>query len=495
MNIRLVSAVLIGVAAAVGIVVATFSLGSSAASAGKDLLEDGRLLAHEAYLALGRMLEPGISPRDETAGVAIARVVSDEIAEPAPVATVDPAPPPEACEKPDRLAPGAAVIGDRLRVRFFERDAIASGSRGGGAEAVFFERLDLAGDYEIDAQGELSVPLLGRAAIEGRTLACVEAILATRYSEVFQAPVAASVAYESRRPVLVSGAVRAPGSYQPTQIMTLQHVLAMAGARSDTPGPDSFDAWIAVESRRQELMRLRANIDLEMLAAESALAGRERLLMEDDERVHLVATVGRDRVRAEEAQVHARVAELERKRAELSLRIATDRKLLGTLDRERTLIDSQVNAWRDRLEGLRDLSQQGLATTARLNDNEAALATLERAAFQLEVERLGAEARLASDERALTAVDEGHAREVAAELRNLSEEAYNLDVQLTSLDQQLAGVPQATGSPGATAEEHYRIVRAIPGGMLRMRADLTTRVLPGDVIEVQTPFLQLSSRD
>lgn len=96
------------------------------------------------------------------AGETIADVVRNSLEKPAPAAQLTSAAVSSDCNQVNQLTSGTALVGDRLTLRFFEREAVKSATMTGGTSPLYFERLDLSGTYEVDAQGEVSLPLLGR---------------------------------------------------------------------------------------------------------------------------------------------------------------------------------------------------------------------------------------------------------------------------------------------------------------------------------------------
>jgi protein involved in polysaccharide export with SLBB domain len=154
-------------------------------------------------------------------------------------------------------------IGDRLKISFFEpinmpdtRPADGSGAESQGALRTFYQRMDLSGEYLIDQDGALSIPLLGRLQVEGRELNAVRADLAASFSSVMQRTADVNVTIIDRSPVYVVGPVKKPGAYKYTPGMIVLHAVALAG------GIDRGDGNLSsvVEGVR-EIGRLRTAAD------------------------------------------------------------------------------------------------------------------------------------------------------------------------------------------------------------------------------------------
>jgi polysaccharide export outer membrane protein len=114
---------------------------------------------------------------------------------------------------------GDYVIGpqDKLRIRVFEVK-------------------DLSFDEEqVDANGQIYLPLIGRVTAAGRTTTQLQDELAQRLGEKYlQSPqVSVSVSESASQKVTVEGEVKQPGVFQMRGRTTLMQAIAMAGGPSD----------------------------------------------------------------------------------------------------------------------------------------------------------------------------------------------------------------------------------------------------------------------
>ena len=76
-------------------------------------------------------------------------------------------------------------IGDRLKISFYETIDVGDMKRGArdgsepqGTLRTFYQRMDLSGEYVVEQDGAISIPLLGRFQVEGRALDDLQADLA-----------------------------------------------------------------------------------------------------------------------------------------------------------------------------------------------------------------------------------------------------------------------------------------------------------------------------
>jgi polysaccharide export outer membrane protein len=114
---------------------------------------------------------------------------------------------------------GDYVIGpqDKLRIRVFE------------VKELSFD------EEEVDANGQIQLPLIGKVTASGKTTMQLQDELAQRLGEKYlQSPqVSVSVAESASQKVTVEGEVKSPGVFQMKGRTTLMQAIAMAGGPSD----------------------------------------------------------------------------------------------------------------------------------------------------------------------------------------------------------------------------------------------------------------------
>jgi protein involved in polysaccharide export with SLBB domain len=88
---------------------------------------------------------------------------------------------------------------------------------------------DLSGEYEVNGQGVLSVPLIGQVAVIGKTTFEVQALLTQRYGKDYLVNPSVTVEVMNYRPFFILGEVNHPGSYPYQNGMTVINAVALAG--------------------------------------------------------------------------------------------------------------------------------------------------------------------------------------------------------------------------------------------------------------------------
>lgn len=380
----------------------------------------------------------------------------------------------EVCEGPGGVQ-SDAMIGDRIALRFFEWTDAAQGE-------IAFERLDLGGVYEVEATGQISVPLVGRVVVAGRPLVCAEALVANRYAAALGGRASVAAAYSERPAATVYGAVRAPGAYRVDPGATVARLLALAGALS--PGSGVEDPALAnLRGRDTELERLETGARLALKAREAAARRATALDLDPAERAAFAAALDPARIEAEERALAETVANVARRISEAQERAGAQRARIALLRSERAALAAQIADKNRRLAELRGFQERGVASLSRLTADEAGLTTLERAAFALALEQEAAGAALAEAERAASSIVGEHGEAMAVAMRSLAESIDALRAQRLSIARQIA----ALGAPGddSSAEgQTVTILRQTAKGPVQILAGPDMYVLPGDVVRV-----------
>ena len=149
--------------------------------------------------------------------------------------------------------------GDRLRLAFYEKfDDDEEKWRGHtrSPDAGFHQFSELCGDYVVQDDGSISLPLLGRFMAAGSSRDKLLAELSKSFDELVGRKGFVNVISVEHQPVYVVGPVKTPGSFKFVQGMTVLHAIALAGGIRVAEA----ETWQRVESRR-EIDRLQRSLD------------------------------------------------------------------------------------------------------------------------------------------------------------------------------------------------------------------------------------------
>jgi exopolysaccharide production protein ExoF len=351
---------------------------------------------------------------------------------------------------------------------------------------------DLTGEYRVNADQTISIPGVGRVPVGGIGPAELEAILMRRIVEISGREGFATVEVAAYKPVLVSGYVARPGAVPWQPGMTVRHALTLAGgvyrvgsgANAETPPVLVGDAERArIRKAIDEKKRVLAT--LARLRAE--LQGREQIELPDD----LVALAGRDEARA---LVEAQNAILAQRRTALDqkleaverARVVTRQEIDG-LREQRARIEDQLRLRRESRDKLAGLLARGLILAERSLEEEVRVSELEEKTTNIAVAMTRAQATLSGLERDALALNQDRLVPVQEEIQRLERESAQLGIEIETASEayrKLTGVrPQSTGPSNSNAIA-FAIVRAADSSQRQISAELSTSVLPSDILVV-----------
>ena len=94
---------------------------------------------------------------------------------------------------------------------------------------VVFGQDTLSNNYMVDAQGQVTMPLIGGVSARGLTTAQLSSAISSRLKQSFIRDPSVAVEIETYRPFFVLGEVTFPGQYPYVPNMTVENAIAIAG--------------------------------------------------------------------------------------------------------------------------------------------------------------------------------------------------------------------------------------------------------------------------
>tara|TARA_R110001606_G_scaffold84674_2_gene192407 strand:- start:110 stop:679 length:570 start_codon:yes stop_codon:yes gene_type:complete len=122
------------------------------------------------------------------------------------------------------LQPG--IIGAPVAGQPVENYRLSVGDR---VAIKVFGQAELSGEFEIDANGQISYPLLGQVQAVGHSLDELRGIITSDLNRDFVVDPRVSVEVLNFRPFFILGQVNAPGSYPFVGGLTVRQAVAVAG--------------------------------------------------------------------------------------------------------------------------------------------------------------------------------------------------------------------------------------------------------------------------
>jgi polysaccharide export outer membrane protein len=92
-----------------------------------------------------------------------------------------------------------------------------------------FNEPDLSGDFDVNDQGAIALPLIGQVEAAGKTVAEFQAEITQKFGATYLVNPRVSVAVLNYRPFFILGEVKNPASYPYVNGMTVINAIALAG--------------------------------------------------------------------------------------------------------------------------------------------------------------------------------------------------------------------------------------------------------------------------
>lgn len=92
-----------------------------------------------------------------------------------------------------------------------------------------YDEKDLSGEFDVNDQGEVTLPLIGPVRLAGETTTQAQTEIAERYGKDYLVNPRVNVQVVNYRPFFILGEVKSPGSYPYINGMTILNAVALAG--------------------------------------------------------------------------------------------------------------------------------------------------------------------------------------------------------------------------------------------------------------------------
>ena len=338
---------------------------------------------------------------------------------------------------------------------------------------------ELSGEYRINDDQTISVPVIGRVSVDGLQSADLERQLAQRIAMLIGREAYVTIEIAEYRPVFVTGYVSRPGTAPWKPGLTILQALTLAGGDFRSGG----GAGESVTLRTQKAVEDQKRVLAQIARLQAERAGARTIAIPE----RLVARVGRvaaeSLIASQQTLFESRRTAAEAQIAGIERAIALTRVEMDQLKEQRQRLDGQLQFNREHLDRLRGLFDRGLLRADRLYDQQMKVAEVEERAASIAVSSSRAQGTLVGLERELLDVKQKRMATIDEELLKLERDAAQFDLELRSL-----GVapnrPAFDGELGGGTGLSFEIVRQDRNRIRSIPADRYSLVRPGDLIVV-----------
>jgi polysaccharide biosynthesis/export protein ExoF len=490
--------------AVVGLAVGLFGLAAlgTAAVKKKERIEgDPGAMAQKAFAAVGQpvQVQPqqiAVSPSqqvdstpDTSGSVATNPTLSATAGSTVPTVAEPPKTVSTALDAPSALAGRSFGIGDRLKVTFYERLDVEEDKWGRTSSALrgIQQRPELSGEYTVDEDGTISLPLLGAIPIANRSLQQVQAAMMESFEQLLDHKGMVNVALLERSPIYVLGPVKNPGSYKYVPGATILHAIAVAGGLDR----GTSDPWQKVEAVREIQKRSGAADTLTKLIARATVLKAERDGTTPNVPLRLMELVGASEANSlvnEQIDRRKAVALARKNRARAILSAVESAKQDLVAYSHTDSLDELVKMRQERVDSIRPLVERNIVGKATLSQVQGELSEAEQRR-QDAINQYGmAKQRLASLTAEGLRVQADMENDLAVEIEAVEQQISNNEHEVSASEGVLSSLPatRATFAPSKAAANQvtYQIVRHTAAGPVSIPSNGMTVLQPGDLVNI-----------
>lgn len=350
-------------------------------------------------------------------------------------------------------------------------------------------RPEMSRDHVVGLDGMISVHVVGRVRAADETAASLEAKIESRLTEIFGQPGSATVDIVTYRPVIVGGAVAAPGSMAYRADLDVATAIALAGGAGGGLAGDDLTGRMrmAAEAARYATLRVRLGDRLMRQARLQAERDGTRLETAPGD-IRTLAGAQTDALLNGQAQLQDRRAEaLAQRETQADARRELAQGEAAAYAERQGLIRRQLDATLEELARQQQLSERGLALserqlTLRVSADRYRADELEAVALEAEARQRVSDA--ANEVEATRTARQG---DIARELAALTSEILEIRTEMQQAQRFLAEF----GGPAAIATSQiaprYLIRRRDAEGVKEFPATDDMLLQPGDHLRVMLP--------
>jgi polysaccharide biosynthesis/export protein ExoF len=370
-------------------------------------------------------------------------------------------------------------VGDKLKVKVFEWRS---------ATGDVHEWTPLTGDYDVGADGAISMPLLGALKASGMTIEQLADAISNQLQSKLGLTIRpqASIDIVQYRPFYILGDVNKPGEYPYRPGLTVLEAISVAGGRYRVNDPalvlNASGDLRVLRLQYNELLARRARLEAELNDANAMIVPPELQRQQNDpqiaqliQREQAMFTAHRD---AETSEMNA----LNQLKSLLNSEVASLQQKMSNLDQELSLRKQELN-------NTTTLVQRGLAIAPREYELRETELETEGRRFDLDTAALRAKEDIGKADQSMVELRNKDHGEIQSELaeaeQKIPETAARIATNSAIVDRESSGAGAISAD---TAVEDppaiCLIVRTSDGKAKQSDGDETTQVEPGDTIKV-----------
>lgn len=386
------------------------------------------------------------------------------------------------------LAGGLFAVGDRLKIAFYERVDVEEDKWGRTSSASalrsILQRPELSGEYTVQEDGRISLPLLGPIPAANRSAQQVHANLVESFEQLLGRKGLVNILSLERSPIYVLGPVKNPGSFKYVSGMTILHAIALAGGLDRS----ASEPWQKIEAIR-EIQKRSGAVDVMLtLLARAAVLKAERDGAEPKVPLQLLELVGATEAAnlVNEQSDRRKAVATARKNRERAFQSALEsaRQDVAVYGRLESL-DELVKLRQDRVNSMRALVDRNVISMTVLNQVQSELTDAEQRRRDALNQYAMAKQRLVTMEAEALRVQADLRNDLEVEIETIERQVADNERQFNTSEGVLRTLPATRAQFAKEANRvTYQVVRQTAAGPIGIESVAMTVLQPGDLVNI-----------
>ncbi|MCB5173887.1 MULTISPECIES: polysaccharide biosynthesis/export family protein [Microvirga] len=352
---------------------------------------------------------------------------------------------------------------------------------------------------QVNMEGQITYPLVGSIGVAGLSLSDIQTKLKNELANksvrsrssdgteriVYVYPEEVSVVIAEYRPVYVNGDVSKPGELPYRPRMTVRQAIALAGGldtlRFRTRDPNLEEVDLRTESNllREELMR--QEVLVARLAAE--LKGEPEFQVRDEEAA--AQPISRNE-RAQAEELKLALIDHDREIKSLGRSLEQTQAQAATLGRLQEQLTKSYEQQAEEVARLRSSFERGLASVARIAEEQRALAFASERLLQTEAQLSLVKKDEEEQRRQLQKAEDQRRLKLMRDLQEAETKLHDLKAKIRAADEKIlyVGSLRSRLASDSLGRPRVQIFRNSKQAWEGREVDEDTELVPGDVVEV-----------
>lgn len=381
-------------------------------------------------------------------------------------------------------------VGDHIKLSFYERlDVDETRWRNSGGQAVeapreFHERAELSGRYEVQDDGTISLPMMGRLQVADHTVDEMIKPLQTSFESLIGRKGFVTVLSVEHCPIYIVGPVKTPGAYPYEPGLTPLHAIALAGGLKQ----EAVEGWQQVETGR-ELVELQRSLDrIKRLVARTFVlkAERDGAKAEIPELASLVGKADLRELSSDE-RAQRELVELSRnsQQAVLASAIEAARADVRAREERAAPFDAEMKLLDERVKSIQKLVDKNIVGRPVLIQAQSAMTEAQDRRSRFDIEAESARSRLRESERELAKSRAEAKVEIARAVAVAEQDTTEAVSQGEGTLNMLKTMTAATRNRINDDDIVFEVIRRTPSGTTTLKPSELSALEPGDLIRIR----------